>query len=324
MAQAERQIVARPNIDSIREAHYRIASRVHRTPVFMSSSLNEIAGAQLFFKCENLQRTGSFKIRGATNAVFSLTDIEARRGVATHSSGNHAAALALAARTRRIPSWIVMPSNSPAAKRRAVESYGGRITLCEPTLAAREAVAKEVVKRTGAQFIHPYNDIRIIAGQGTVGIELLEEVPDLDFVIAPISGGGLISGVAIAVKALRPEVHVIGTEPANSDEAFRSFASGHIEPASSAYTIADGLRAVVCPLTFSIIRELVDAISLVREEEISATMRIVWERMKLIIEPSAAVAVAPVLNRSIGAESKRVGIILSGGNLDFDDLPFCS
>lgn len=315
-------VLAAPNLAAIQEAHKRIATRIHRTPVLTSSSLNEIAGAQIFFKCENLQKTGSFKIRGATNAVFSLTDDEARNGVAAPSSGNHAAALSLAARWRGIPSWIVMPSNSSAVKKRAVEAYGGKITECEPNMASREATAAEVMKRTGAHLVHPYNDPRVIAGQGTAALELLEQVPDLDVVITPVSGGGLLGGTAITVKSLRPEIRVIGGEPSNADDAARSLASGKIEPVSEAHTMADGLRAGLMPLTFGILRKHVDEISLVTEEEIVSTMLLLWERMKIIVEPSGAVAAAPVLERKIGAAGKRIGVILSGGNLDLHQLPW--
>jgi threonine dehydratase len=311
-----------PDLNTIRAAHQRIAPRIHRTLVLTSESLNEIAGAQLFFKCENLQKTGSFKIRGATNAVFSLTEEEAKHGVVAPSSGNHAAALSLAARWRGIPAWIVMPSNSSAVKKKAVEAYGGKITECEPNMASREATSAEVMRRTGAHLVHPYNDVRVIAGQGTAALELLEDVPDLDIVIAPVSGGGLLSGTAIAAKGLRPEIRVIGGEPLHADDAFRSLASGKIEAASALQTIADGLRATLCPLTYSILRSRLSGIALVSEEEIVSAMKLLWERMKIVVEPSGAVAAAPALTRKIGAEGKKVGIILSGGNLDLRNLPF--
>lgn len=311
-----------PDLSAIRAAHQLIAPHIHGTPVITCASLDERAGAHLFFKCENLQRTGSFKIRGATNAVFSLEPAEAARGVATHSSGNHAAALALAARLRGVPAWIVMPSNVPGVKRAAVERYGGRVTQCEPTLASREATADAVVTRTGARLIHPYDNPHVIAGQATAALELLEEIPDLDAILAPVSGGGLLSGTAIAAKGLRPAIRVIGAEPQNADDAYRSLESGKLEAAAKSETIADGLRATLCPLTFSILREHVTEIALVSEGEIVAAMRMVWERMKLVIEPSAAVAVAPALNRRIRGEDKKVGIILSGGNLDLARLPF--
>ena len=247
-----------------------------------------------------MQKTGSFKIRGATNAVFSLTDEEARHGVVAPSSGNHAAALALAARWRGIPAFIVMPSNSSAAKMRAVESYGGKITQCEPNMASREETCAEVMQKTGAHLVHPYNDARVIAGQGTAALELIEDVGELDVVIAPVIGG----------------------EPRNADDAYRSLAAKKIEPAAPFETMADGLRATLCPLTFSILQSFVDEISVVTEEELIAAMLLLWERMKLVVEPSGAVAAAPALNRRIRSEGKRIGIILSGGNLDLHKLPF--
>jgi threonine dehydratase len=311
-----------PNFEAIRAAHRRIAPHIHRTPVVTSASLDEIAGAQLFFKCENLQKTGSFKIRGATNAIFSLTDEEALHGVVAPSSGNHAAAMALAARWRGIPAYIVMPSNSSAAKMRAVESYGGKITLCEPNMASRENTCAEVMRKTGAHLVHPYDDARVIAGQGTAALELLEEIGDLDVVITPASGGGLLSGSAIAAKGMRPGIRLVGGEPRNADDAYRSLASGKIQAAAQTETMADGLRATLSPLTFSILQSLVDEISLVSEEEIVAAMLLLWERTKLVVELSGAVAAAPALNRRIRAEGKKIGIILSGGNLDLRKLPF--
>jgi threonine dehydratase len=311
-----------PDLATIRAAHERIAPQIHRTLVLTSSALNELTGARLYFKCENFQKTGSFKIRGATNAVISLSEEEAKRGVVTHSSGNHAAALALAAGKRGIPAWIVMPSNAPETKKAAVRSYGGQITECEPTLAAREATAKAILEKTGANLVHPYDNLRVIAGQGTVALEILEQTPDLDFLLAPVSGGGLLSGSAIAAKELRPKIRVIGCEPKNADDACRSMESGKLEPAAKSETIADGLRATLCPLTFSILRERVDEIAPVSEAEIVEAMRMIWERMKIVIEPSAAVAAAPALLKKIDARGKRVGIILSGGNLDLANLPF--
>jgi threonine dehydratase len=309
-------------LDQIRAARERIGAHIHRTPVVTSASLDALTGARLYFKCENLQRSGSFKMRGASNAVFSLSEEEAARGVVTHSSGNHAAALALAAKERGIRAWIVMPSDAPQVKRRAVEAFGGEIVLCEPTLAAREAGAAELLRRTGAVLIHPYDDDRIVAGQGTAALELLEEVPDLDFVLAPVSGGGLLSGTAIAAKGMRPAIRVIGCEPRNADDAARSLAAGKIELAATSRTIADGLRAALAPRTFEILRRLVDQVALVEEDEIVSAMRLLWDRLKLVVEPSGAAAAAPALFAKIGAEDKKVGIILSGGNLDLDSLPF--
>ncbi len=311
-----------PNFDAIRAAHKRISPHIHRTPVITSASLDQIAGARLFFKCENLQKTGSFKIRGATNAIFSLTDEEAGHGVVAPSSGNHAAAMALAARWRGIPAYIVMPSNSSAAKIKAVESYGGKITYCEPNMASRENTCAEVMRTTGAHLVHPYDDARVIAGQGTAALELLEEVSDLDVVITPASGGGLLSGSSIAAKTMRSGIRLIGSEPSNADDAYRSLKAGKIEAAAQTETMADGLRATLSPLTFSILQSLVDEISLVTEEEIVAAMLLLWERTKLVVEPSGAVAAAPALNRRIRAEGKKIGIILSGGNLDLHKLPF--
>ncbi|MGH9815769.1 MAG: pyridoxal-phosphate dependent enzyme [Candidatus Acidiferrales bacterium] len=313
-----------PTLEAIRAARARIAAQIHHTPVMTCASLDRMAGAQLFFKCENFQKTGSFKIRGATNAVFSLDEPTASRGVVTHSSGNHAAALARAAAQRGAPAWIVMPSNAPKAKVRAVEGYGGQITFCEPTIAARESTARQLLERTGAVLIHPYDNAYIIAGQGTAALELLEELPDLDAVIAPVSGGGLLSGTAIAAKSLRAQVGVIGAEPKNADDAYRSLRAGRIEPLAQAHTIADGLRAGVCERTFAILRERVDEVVLVSEEEIAAAMRHVWERMKIIIEPSAAVAVAVAMKGLPAVAGKRVGIIISGGNVDLEQLPFAA
>jgi len=315
-------LLANLNLDAICAAQSLIAPRIHRTPVLTSSSLDHIAGARLFFKCENLQKTGSFKIRGATNAVFALTDEQAKFGVAAPSSGNHAAALAQAARWRGIPAYIVMPRNSSPAKKAAVAAYGGQITECEPNIASRETVTAELIQRTGAHLVHPYNDARVIAGQGTAALELLQEIPDLDALITPASGGGLLSGTAIAAKSLRPGIRVIGAEPRNADDAYRSLASGKIELAASTETMADGLRATLCPLTFSILREQVDEVALVSEDEIVQAMLLLWERTKQIVEPSGAVAAAPALFRKIGAPGKKIGIILSGGNLDLRNLPF--
>jgi threonine dehydratase len=311
------------NFEDVRAAAGRIAPHIHRTPVLTSELLNQMAGAQLFFKCENFQKTGSFKIRGATNAVLSLSEDEARRGVVAHSSGNHAAALSRAARRRGIPAWIVMPSNAPAVKKAAVTAYGGQITECEPTLASRDSTAQELMRRTGATMIHPYDNRTVIAGQGTAAMELLEEISDLDFVLAPVSGGGLLSGTATSAKAMNPMTRVVGCEPRNADDAFRSLASGKLEPAAKAETIADGLRATLCPLTFGILRERVDRIETVSEDEIVGAMRALWERLKIVVEPSGAVAAAPALLGRFGAaKNARVGIILSGGNVDLSQLPF--
>jgi threonine dehydratase len=315
------QPFAAPDLESIREAYRRISPHIERTPVMISDDLDELAGAMLFFKCENLQLSGSFKIRGAANAVFSLSEAEAARGVVTHSSGNHGAALALAAKMRGIRAWIVVPHNAPKVKVRAVEAYGGEIIICEPTLEARETSAAEIQRQTGAVMIHPYDDDRIIAGQGTAALELLEEIPDLDVICAPVSGGGLLSGTAIAAKSLRPEISVIGCEPANADDAARSLASGQIEPAAATVTMADGLRATLAARTFAILRARVDRIALVSEEEIVQAMQLIAERLKCRVEPSGAVAASAALHRQLGAEGLKIGVILSGGNLDPEAIP---
>jgi threonine dehydratase len=315
-------VSAGPSLDDIRVAARRIAPFIHRTPVLTCASLDALAGARLYFKCENLQKTGSFKIRGATNAILQLSAAEAARGVVTQSSGNHAAAVARAAAARGIAAHIVMPKNAPAVKCRAVEGYGGVITFCEPTIEARDAAAKRLLEETGAVLVHPYNNRRVIAGQGTAALELLEDVPELDVLLVPVSGGGLLSGNAIAATSIRPSVRVIGCEPANADDAYRSLKAGHIEKNTSVDTIADGLRAQLCDLTFSILRERVDEVVRVTEQAIVDSMRLIWERMKLVVEPSAAVALAPAVTRSIKADGKRVGVLLSGGNVELSALPF--
>lgn len=314
------------NWTRIVEAHERIRPRIHRTPVLTSSTLNELAGAQLFFKCENLQKTGSFKIRGATNAIFSLLEEEARRGVVTHSSGNHAAAVACAAAWRGTKAFIVMPKNAPKVKCRAVEGYGGKITYCEPNVTARAETAARIQAETGAVMVHPYDDDRIIAGQATAAKELFEEVPDLETVLAPVSGGGLLSGTCLVAKGTRPDVRVYGCEPQRADDAYRSLKSGKLQTLETSDTIADGLRASLAARTFAILQEHVDGILLVSEEQIVATMKLVWERMKIVIEPSSAVALAPLLRSSglqeLGMAGRgegqrpRIGVILSGGNVE--------
>lgn len=304
-------------------AHERIKPFIHRTPVFTSSILNERTGGEFFFKCENFQKVAAFKARGAFNTVFSLTDTEAKNGVVTHSSGNHAAAVALAARTRGIQAYIVMPGNSPQIKKNAVKSYGGEIIFCGNTQADRETAADEVQNRTGATFIHPYNDVRVIAGQGTCAKELVEDTPNLDYVLAPVSGGGLLSGTALAATSLYSHIKVIGCEPEEADDAFRSLRDGTIYPAiTPPRTICDGLRTSLGTLTFPIIQERVSAIHTVSEEAIIRAMRTVWEVMKIIIEPSCAVAVAVVLEKKLNIQGKRVGVILTGGNVDLDKLPW--
>lgn len=324
MVIASAQVETRPDLQTIREAHARIRPHIHRTAVMSSRTLNAMAGARLFFKCENLQKGGAFKARGAINAVLSLSEAEAQHGVVTHSSGNHAAALSMAAGIRDLKAYIVVPSNAPAPKVAAIRNYRGEITFCEPTLAARESTTKALISATGATLIHPYNNYQIIAGQGTCTLEFLEDTKgDLDFILAPIGGGGLISGTAICAKILLPQIKVIGCEPQGADDAWKSKQAGRIIPQTNPQTIADGLRASLGEKTFPIIQELVDDIITVSEEEIVQAMRHVWERMKLIIEPSSAVPVAAALFKKIhGAEGQRVGIILSGGNVDLMRLPF--
>ncbi|HET7175620.1 MAG TPA: pyridoxal-phosphate dependent enzyme [Gammaproteobacteria bacterium] len=309
-------------IDAIRAAAARIAPHVRRTPVMRCPRLDAELGAEIFFKCENLQEMGAFKLRGATNAVQSLPEAALAKGVATHSSGNHGAALALAAQRRGIAACVVMPDNASGFKRRAVEGYGARIIYCEPTQAGREAALQKYVAESGATVVHPYNDAAIMAGQGTAALELHEEVPGLDVVLAPLGGGGLLSGTAVATRALRPKAKVFGAEPLGADDAWRSLAAGHIVPVAHPDTVADGLRATIGPLTFTVIRSEVDAVLRVDDADTVAAMRYVWENMKLVIEPSAAVPVATLRAGLAEVRGKRVGIILSGGNLDLDHLPW--
>jgi threonine dehydratase len=306
----------------LQRAAERIKPFIHRTPVYSSAALNLRTGLDIFLKCENLQKVGAFKFRGACNAVFSLTDEESRNGVVAHSSGNHAQALALAARIRGIPAYIVMPDNAPEVKKAAVSEYGGIITFCRPTLTARESTQAEIVQKTGARVIHPYDDERIIAGQSTAALELLEDYPDLDAIIAPVGGGGLLSGTALAAAFGSRKTKVFGAEPANADDAYRSFKAGKIIPSESPQTIADGLLTSLGERNFHIIREYVADIVTVSEESIISTMRFVWERCKLIVEPSAAVPLAALMDRKLGNSFKRVGVIVSGGNVDLDALPW--
>lgn len=310
------------SFSDILAARERISAWVRRTPVMRCASLDAIAGRPLHFKAEPFQRTGSFKFRGATNAVRSLDDASASRGVATHSSGNHAQALALAARLRGIPAHIVMPSNAPAVKRAAVEAYGGLVTTCEPTLAAREAGLKDVVARTGAVAIPPFDHPMVIAGQGTIACEILEDVPNVDTIVAPVGGGGMIGGIAVATRALSPQTRVIAAEPAGAADAALSKRTGVRQPMLSPKTIADGLRTGLGELTFPIVRDLVDEVIVVEEHEISAAMRLVWERLKVVIEPSAGVGVAALLRDDIRArrELGTTAVVLCGGNVDVSAL----
>ena len=307
---------------AIRAAHERIRAYIHRTPVLTSSRLDAASGASLFFKCENFQKDGAFKARGATNAVFALDDATARRGVATHSSGNHGTALARAAKLRGISAHIIMPSNSAKVKVRAVESYGARIVFCEPTQAAREAACADVIAKTGATLIHSFENEDVMAGQGTAAVELLEDVSDIDLVMCPVGGGGLLCGTAVAAKSMRPKIKVIAVEPENADDAAQSFRAGRRMVTEKKFTIADGLRTNVGVPNFPIIQRYVDEIVTVSEEAIVAGMRTIWETMKIIIEPSAAVPYAVIMEGRIDIGGKRVGIILTGGNVDLDALPW--
>jgi threonine dehydratase len=321
-----------PTWATIVAAHARIAPHIHRTPVLTSSSFNAVAGAQIFFKCDNFQKTGSFKIRGASNAILSLSDQEVAHGIVTQSSGNHGAAVACAAGWRGVPAYIVMPKNAPKVKVQAIESYGGKVTFCEPRVSARKETCDRVQAETGAILVHPYDDDRIIAGQATAAKELLEEVPDLDAVFAPVSGGGLLGGTCLGARGLSAQIRIFGCEPARADDTYRSLTSGTLQSLESSDTIADGLRASLAARTFAILRRYVDSVLLVTEEEIIAATRLVWERMKIVVEPSSAVALAPLLKpgtvatlnlpaRKDGAPPK-LGVIFSGGNVDLAALPW--
>src|SRR5438105_8396644 len=309
------------DLDRIRAAHERIRRHIHRTPVLTSSRLDEASGASLFFKCENFQKIGAFKARGATSAVFMLDEVNAKRGVATHSSGNHGTALARAAKLRKIPAHIVMPKNSAKVRVRAVESYGAQVVFCEPTEQAREAACADVIAKTGATLIHSFENEDVMAGQGTAAVELLEEV-DVDLVMCSIGGGGLLCGTAVAAKSIRPEIKVVAAEPANADDAAQSFQAKKRIVTEKKFTIADGLRTNVGERNFPIIQRYVDDIVTVSEDAIVAAMRTIWETMKIVIEPSAAVPYAAIVERKIDISGKRLGIILTGGNVDLDALPW--
>ena len=306
----------------IEEARGRIAGKVNLTPILTSRTLDALSGARLSFKCENFQKGGAFKARGATNAVFALSETEARRGVATHSSGNHGAALARAAALRGIRAHVVMPDNTPQAKRAAVSRYGAEITWCAPTLAARESTVQKVIAATGATLIHPYDDLLVMAGQATAAMEFLEAAPDIDVLLVPVGGGGLLSGSAVAAKTLKPSIRVIGVEPAGADDAARSLRAGRIVPNENPSTIADGLRATVGERPFAVIRRLVDEIVTVPDDAIVRAMRQLWEVLKIVVEPSAAVPYAALLDAPAALRSRRIGLIVSGGNLDLDHLPW--
>lgn len=311
-----------PNKRNIELAYQTVKRYAHCTPVLTSQSINSILECEILLKCENFQKVGAFKFRGASNAVFNLSNAQAAKGVCTHSSGNHAAALALAAAIRGIPSYIVMPSNAPSIKRKAVEGYGAKIFTCEPTQEAREKELERVKIETGATFIHPYENFDVICGQGTASLELLDEVKDLQTLITPVGGGGLFSGSLIYTKETNPHIEVYAGEPQNADDAFRSLRDGTLYPSVNPNTIADGLRTSLCPLTLSIIQKYADGILTVSEESIVEAMRLVWERMKIIIEPSSAVPVAAVMQNPKKFNGKRVGVIISGGNVDVENLPF--
>ncbi|MGS4987036.1 pyridoxal-phosphate dependent enzyme [Labrenzia sp. 5N] len=311
-----------PTLEDMLVAHERIKPHIHRTPVLTSSFLNELTGAELFFKCENFQKAGAFKVRGASNAVFGLDEETAKAGVATHSSGNHALSLSYAAGRRGIPCHVVMPRTAPQAKKDAVRGYGGIITECEPSTSSREAVFAEVEARTGAEFVHPYNDPRVIAGQGTCSKELMEQTDGLDAVVAPIGGGGMVSGTCLTLSNLAPEVKIFAAEPEQADDAARSFKAGHIIADDAPETVADGLKVPLKELTWHFVSNHVTDILTASEQEIVDAMRLIWARMKIVMEPSSAVPLATILkNRDVFA-GKRVGIIITGGNVDLGKLPW--
>lgn len=311
-----------PSIADMLIAHERIKPHIHRTPVLTSRVIDELAGAELFFKCENLQKAGAFKVRGASNAVFGLSDTEAARGVATHSSGNHGTCLSYAAGRRGIPCTVVMPRTAPQAKKDAVRGYGGKVVECEPSTTSREAVFAEVVAETGAEFVHPYNDARVIAGQGTCSKELIEQVDGLDAVIAPIGGGGMVYGTCLTLSQLAPSIKVYAAEPEQADDAYRSFKAGYIIADDAPNTVADGLKVPLKDLTWHFVSRHVTDILTASEEDIVDAMKLIWKRMKIVMEPSSAVPLATILkNRDVFA-GKRIGVIVTGGNVDLDKLPW--
>ena len=311
-----------PTYDDVERAHARIAEHVHETPVLTSSYFDGLTGARLFFKCENFQKAGVFKARGASNAVFSLTEAEAGRGVATHSSGNHGLSLSYAAGRRGIPCQVVMPRTAPEAKKQAVRGYGGTITECEPSTSSREEVFARVVEKTGAEFVHPYNDPRVIAGQGTCSKELLAQTGGLDAVIAPIGGGGMVSGTCLTLSNIAPEVEIFAAEPKQADDAWRSFKAGHIIADDAPVTVADGLKVPLKDLTWHFVKNHVTDILLAEEQEIIDAMYLIWQRMKIVVEPSSAVTLATILKNKDRFAGKRVGVILTGGNVDLKKLPW--
>jgi len=311
-----------PTFDDVKVARERVTPYIHKTPVLTSTFMNELTGAELFFKCENFQKAGAFKVRGASNAVFGLSDEMAAKGVATHSSGNHALSLSYAAGRRGIPCHVVMPRTAPQAKKDAVIGYGGIITECEPSTSSREAVFAEVQAATGADFVHPYNDPRVIAGQATCSLELLEQVGDLDAIVAPIGGGGMISGTCLAMSNVAPEVSIYAAEPLNADDAARSFKAGHIIADDAPETVADGLKVPLKDLTWHFVSNHVTDIFTATEEEIIDAMKLIWKRMKIVMEPSSAVPLATILKNKDVFAGKRVGVIITGGNVDLDSLPW--
>ena len=311
-------------LKDIEKAHDRIRPFIHRTPILTNSSLNELSGAELFFKCENFQKAGSFKIRGATNAVQLLSEEDLKKGIATTSSGNHGAALSMAVTRRGGKTHVVMPHNTPKIKVENVKRNGGEIVWCETSQESREGVLEDLVKKNGSEVIHPYNDERIIAGQGTCAKELIEDCPGLDIIVSPVSGGGLIGGTLIMVNEIEEKIEVYGAEPSEADDAFRSLVAGKIIPNKTINTICDGLRAQIGALNFPILKEFVSEIITITEEEVIDAMRMVWERMKLIVEPSCSITLAAVLKRKAQFSNRRIGLILSGGNVDLNRLPWSS
>jgi threonine dehydratase len=311
-----------PTYDDVLAAQQRINPYIHRTPILTSSFMDGLTGARLFFKCENFQKAGAFKARGASNAVFGLDDEKARLGVATHSSGNHGQALAYAAARRVVPATIVMPRTAPAAKKAAVSAYGGRIVECEPSAAAREAALAEVVAKSGAEFVPPYNDPRVIAGQATCSKEMVEELGEFDALIAPIGGGGMISGCCLTLTTLAPKTKIYAAEPQQADDAYRSLKAGRIIADDAPQTIADGLKVPLKELTWRFVSTFLEDILLVSEDEIVEAMRLIWQRMKIVVEPSSAVPLAAIMKSRNIFEGKRVGVIVTGGNVDLDKLPW--
>ena len=311
-----------PTLDDMLAAHERIKPHIHQTPVLTSSYFNDLTGAELFFKCENFQKAGAFKVRGASNAVFGLSEEDADKGVCTHSSGNHALSLSYAAGRRGIPCNVVMPRTAPQAKKDAVRGYGGIITECEPSTTSREAVFADVQAATGGNFVHPYNDPRVIAGQGTCSKELMQQTDGLDIVIAPIGGGGMISGTCLTLSNIAPEVEIIAAEPEQADDAYRSFKAGHIIADDAPNTVADGLKVPLKDLTWHFVSNHVSDIFTASEDEIVAAMKLTWQRMKIVIEASCAVPMATILKNKDTFAGKRVGVIITGGNVDMDTLPW--